>query len=118
MLKRIMRLIRGKPPIEIPDSAGLAEGEARTVTLGDPMNDGLQVLLCRLNGEIHALDTLCPHGEGGRLIRGPLMDGEHAYCPLHHYRFDPKTGDAVGVSCRSAKKFRVEERDGKFFLWA
>ena len=117
MLKRILGLFGARKPIVIPDSAGLVEGEARTVTLGDIMNDGLQVLLCRIEGKVYALDTMCPHGEGGRLTRGPLVDGKLAVCPLHNYRFDPTNGDAVGVACKGARKFRVEEKDGEFLLW-
>ena len=117
MWKRILRLFRGPKPIIVPGSEGLCEGEGRTVTLGDPMNDGLQVLLCRVDGQVHALDTECPHGEGGRLVRGPLVAGRLAVCPLHNYRFDVTSGEPVGVACRRARRLRVAEKDGEFQLW-
>ena len=51
-------------------------------------------VLCRVDGELHALDALCPH-EGGRIHDGPLAQGKYAVCPLHNYKFDPRTGEAV-----------------------
>lgn len=115
VLGRLFKLLKGRT-VMVPDSAKLAEGEARTVDIGDPHAGGTQIVLCRVEGKIYALDSLCPH-EGGRLAPGPLMEGRYAICPLHSYRFDPKNGKAVGVSCRSAKTFRVKERGGNCEVW-
>ena len=93
MFDRLKKLF-SKPSITIPGADGLVEGEARKVDIGDPAAGGKQVLLCRVDGKVHALDTLCPH-EGGRLVPGPLADGRYAVCPLHNYRFEPDSGKAV-----------------------
>ena len=114
MFRRLLRLLR-KPTVHIPDAAGLAEGEARTVDVGDPAAGGIQVLLCRVDGKVHALDSLCPH-EGGRMASGPLEQGRHAVCPLHSYAFDPRDGKVVRGACRPARTYRVDERDGAFEL--
>jgi len=107
----------GKKPILIPDTQKLIEGEARKVDIGDPLaGDGKTVILCRVDGEMHALDALCPH-EGGRIAPGPLEGGRFAVCPLHAYKFDPKTGEAQGVACPPAKRYRIEEKDGSAQLW-
>jgi len=115
MLGRILRLLRG-PAVTVPGTDRLAEGEGRTVDVGDPLADGKQVLLCRVGGKVYALDTLCPH-EGGRIQPGPLADGKYAFCPLHNYRFDPRTGAAVGAACRPARRCKVEERGNDSLLW-
>jgi len=116
MLGRILKLFRGRT-IEIPGASGLVEGEARKVDVGDPAAGGKQVLLCRVDGKVHALDTFCPH-EGGRIIPGPLAEGKYAVCPLHNYRFDPATGKAVGVSCPSARTYKVTEDGDTIHLHA
>lgn len=115
VLRRFFELFRGRA-VTVPDSAKLAEGEARTVDIGDPLAGGKQIVLCRVEGKVYALDSLCPH-EGGRIAPGPLVDARYAVCPLHSYRFDPKDGKAVGVSCRAATTHRVEERDGTCKVW-
>ncbi len=108
MLGRILNVFR-KRGVLIPDTGRLAEGEARKVDIGDPFAGGKQVILCRVDGRIHALDSLCPH-EGGRIQPGPLVEGRYATCPLHNYKFDPRTGKAVEVTCRPARTYRVVEK--------
>lgn len=108
MLRRLLALFRRKG-ILVPDVSTLAEGEARKVDVGDVHAGGTRVILCRVDGEIFALDSRCPH-EGGEITTGPLVEGKYATCPLHRYRFDPKTGKAVGVLCRAARRYRVVQR--------
>jgi len=114
MLRRILRLFQ-KTTIRIPGARDLAPGQARTVQLGDPLEGGTQILICCLeDGSVHAMDTDCPHGEGGHLIPGPLVQGKFAVCPLHNFQFDPRNGRVERGACRSARCFRIEERDGEF----
>lgn len=108
-------LFRGRS-IVIQGTGRLSEGQSKKVDLGDPLAGGTQVVLCRVGGELFALDVLCPH-EGGRIVDGPLAEGKYAVCPLHNYRFDPKSGAAVGVACRSAKRYRVRESGGDAEIW-
>jgi nitrite reductase/ring-hydroxylating ferredoxin subunit len=108
-----LRSLFGKKGVIVPDAAGLEEGQAKSVNIGDPLAGGLTVLLCRVDGVVYALDAECPHGEGGRLTKGPLFDGKHALCPLHNYRFDPCSGAAVGVACKPARRFKVVEANGQ-----
>jgi nitrite reductase/ring-hydroxylating ferredoxin subunit len=105
MLRRLLNLFRSKGVL-VPDVSTLPEGEARKVDIGDVHAGGTRVILCRVDGEVHALDSRCPH-EGGEITTGPLSEGKYAVCPLHRYRFDPKSGRAIGVTCRNARKYRV-----------
>jgi len=111
MFKKLLRLIRGAR-VEVPGTDALQEGHARKVSIGNPLAGGLEVLLCRVEGKIHAIETICPH-EGGYLVPGPLMGGKYAICPLHNYRFDPRTGKSIGAICPKVKVFKVIEKDGQ-----
>ena len=109
-------LFRGRS-IVIQGTGKLPEGHSKKIDVGDPLAGGKQVVLCRVGGELFALDALCPH-EGGRIHDGPLVEGKYAMCPLHNYKFDPRNGRAVEVVCADAKRYRVRERDGDAELWA
>jgi nitrite reductase/ring-hydroxylating ferredoxin subunit len=99
--------------VRIPGVARLPEGEARKILVPseNPDRPPHEILLVRLEGRLHALDSLCPH-EGGRLAEGPLWEGGTVICPLHLYRFDPRTGAAVDVDCDAARTYPVRETDG------
>jgi|SRR5579883_29089 nitrite reductase/ring-hydroxylating ferredoxin subunit len=47
--------------------------------------------ICNINGEIHALDGICPH-QGGYLGQGNVADGR-LICPWHGWEFDCRTGE-------------------------
>jgi nitrite reductase/ring-hydroxylating ferredoxin subunit len=115
MLSKLLGLLRGRPAL-IQGTAQLPEGHARTIALGDPLAGGTEVVLCRVGGVLYALDRLCPH-EGGRISAGPLVGGRLAVCPLHGYRFDPRSGKAVGAACKSAKTYRVREQGSDAEVW-
>jgi len=100
-----------KQRVRIPGTAKLRDREARKVLVPRAGGAPLELLLVRRDGVLFALDSLCPH-EGGRLAEGPLMDGENVTCPLHLYRFDPRTGEAVEVECAPVRCFAVREQDG------
>lgn len=115
MLGRILDLFRGRPVL-VKGTGKLPDGQAKKIDVGDPLADGKQVVLCRVKGQLYALDVLCPHA-AGRITDGPLMEGEYALCPLHNYLFDPRTGRAVRGACPNAKTYRVREHDGDADLW-
>ncbi|MCC6409127.1 MAG: Rieske (2Fe-2S) protein [Planctomycetes bacterium] len=106
MLSKLFGFLRGKGVI-VKGVDKLPEGQAKVIDIGDPLAGGKQVVLCRVGGKLYAVDRLCPH-EGGRLIEGPLAEKQYVVCPLHNYRFDPKSGAAVGVACKSATTYKVE----------
>lgn len=109
MLGKLFGGLFSRKPVLVKGGATVDEGEARGVDLGDPLADGLRIVLCKVDGEVHALDSRCPHA-GGQIQTGPLEQGRFAVCPLHRYLFDPKTGKAEGVACRPAKRYRTEAR--------
>ncbi len=116
MLSRFLGFLRGRPAL-IRGVDQLPGGHSRRVELGDPLAGGVEVILCRKGGELHAVDRVCPH-EGGRISEGPMIDGQYVLCPLHNYRFDPANGKAVGVMCGNAKtcSVRAKGADCEVFL--
>jgi nitrite reductase (NADH) small subunit/3-phenylpropionate/trans-cinnamate dioxygenase ferredoxin subunit len=47
--------------------------------------EGRRLALFRIDGQIHAIDDLCPHA-GGPLSAGHVVDGV-VMCPWHGWRF-------------------------------
>jgi len=108
----------GRKPIHIQGTGKLPEGEARKVSIGDPIaGTGFDVVLARVGGVLYALDAHCPH-EGGRLVPGPLVEGKFLRCPLHNYHFDPKNGACVNAPCGKARGIKVIEKGGDAELFA
>lgn len=107
MLQKLLRLF-SRTGILVKGGATVDEGTARSVDFGDPLAGGKRVILCKVEGEVHALDAYCPHNEGGQIQSGPLAQGKFAVCPLHRYLFDPKTGKAEGVACSPARRYKTK----------
>lgn len=99
--------------VRIPGSARLDEGQAKKILVPGARAEAppLEIVLVRLGGRLFALDSLCPH-EGGRIGEGPLWEGRYVACPLHLYRFDPRTGAAIEVECAPATTYPVREVGG------
>jgi nitrite reductase (NADH) small subunit len=49
--------------------------------------------VCAVEGYYYAVNGKCPH-RGGRLTEGEIA-GELIVCPLHHFKFNLKTGRCV-----------------------
>ena len=64
----------------------LAEGEGRTVTVGERL-----VALFLHGGEYLAIDDLCPH-QGASLGGGPVDKDGAVMCPWHGWRFCLRDG--------------------------
>jgi nitrite reductase/ring-hydroxylating ferredoxin subunit/uncharacterized membrane protein len=66
----------------------VAEGALVRASAGD-----VPVLLCRLNGQLHAISAVCPHA-GGPLDEGAL-EGRSVICPWHGSQFDLANGAII-----------------------
>ena len=116
MLRRLLRLFK-RSHIVVPDADKLEPGTARTIQIGKVYEGGSEIVICRMpDGGVHALDSKCPHDQGGRLMPGPLMDGRYVECPMHNFHFDPKTGRVERGVCPPARRFKIRETDGEFHI--
>ena len=69
-------------------AAELADGAMRRCEAG-----GRAILVCRVGGELHAVDDTCTHDDVS-LSLGAL-EGCRLRCPLHGSEFDVTTGRAL-----------------------
>jgi 3-phenylpropionate/trans-cinnamate dioxygenase ferredoxin subunit len=55
--------------------------------------DGVEVLLCNVDGEFYAVEDVCTH-DGGALDQG-VLENCTIECPRHGATFDVRTGAAL-----------------------
>ncbi|OAN52529.1 Rieske (2Fe-2S) protein [Sphingobium sp. TCM1] len=73
--------------------------------------DGRSIMLCHLEGKIHALDNLCSHAQEP-LACGRMRLGWIA-CPAHGARFDLETGEPLtGPATEPIATYAVRIVDG------
>ena len=73
---------------KVGKTGDVAPGTTRRVVA-----DGIELLLCNVNGTFYAIEDVCTH-DGGPLDQGTL-EGETVVCPRHGATFDVRTGDAL-----------------------
>ncbi|HEX5284098.1 MAG TPA: Rieske (2Fe-2S) protein [Bryocella sp.] len=59
--------------------------------------NGLEVCLANVDGELRALNNICPH-RGGPLGQG-WLEGTAVVCPWHSWAFDTRSGRALPPDC-------------------
>ena len=83
------------------------------VPAGKPLavrvSEKLTLAVCELEGVYHAFDEKCPH-RGAPLTQGEIA-GELIVCPLHHFKFNLKTGRCVMPKHLKLRRFPVS-REG------
>ncbi|MCC6545990.1 Rieske (2Fe-2S) protein [Candidatus Sumerlaeota bacterium] len=87
----------------------LAEGGALRCSVG-----GKDVALFRRNGELYAIDAVCPHRKGP-LDEGAVEDGLIVVCPWHGWRFDLRDGSSPTHPGR-VRCYRVRVEDGSILI--
>jgi nitrite reductase (NADH) small subunit len=64
--------------------------------------------------QVFALLDRCPH-KGGRLSQG-IVHGHQVTCPLHSWKLELESGQAVSPDVGCAKKYPVELRGDRVFV--
>ena len=76
---------------------------------------GEPVLVARRKNELFAIGATCTH-YGGPLARGLMVDCT-VRCPLHHARFNLRTGEAIAApALNDVACYNVEKRGDRFFV--
>lgn len=81
------------------------------------LDNGLEVAVVALaDGTFVAFENWCPH-KGGPLAFGKIKNGI-VTCPWHGFRFDLRTGKAVGIdeSILRAHVLQATVREGQVYL--
>ncbi len=88
----------------------LADGEMRGLRI-----DGVEVLLCRVDGQYFALANTCTHARQA-LSTGRLR-GHEVVCPLHGARFDIRSGACLAAPAkRAVQTFPIRIEAGKIHI--
>jgi len=95
--------------VKVSAVSALPPGSTAEVTVGEK-----HFALCNLNGEIHALDGICPCS-GGPLGQG-VLQGNLLVCPWHGRRYDCRTGVHHFDSEVKVAKFSVLIQDGDILI--
>lgn len=83
----------------------LPEKEIKLVQVGTS-----KICLVRMSDEVFAFQHLCPH-QSASLQEGKINGFGHVICPLHHYRFDLRTGDVKSGTCPELKVYPARITD-------
>jgi nitrite reductase/ring-hydroxylating ferredoxin subunit len=67
--------------------------------------DDREIVILRVDGELHAFDNACPH-QGNPLVEGEVL-GDVLECAYHGWRFDLGTGACL-VGEEAARRYPVE----------
>lgn len=83
---------RPAPVVAVPEGFALAArlSEVPPGALTEVVVGGAPVVLCNVDGALHAVSAVCPHA-GGPLADGHL-DGTTLTCPLHGWSYDVRDG--------------------------
>lgn len=97
------------PFVKVATLADLPPGSVMQFEAGDET-----IALCNVDGQIHALEGICPHA-GGPLGQGALH-GATLVCPWHGWEYDCLTGrNTMDESIRLAK-FPVRVENGEILV--
>ena len=86
--QRMLRTAMNQPNVAVARVADIPPGTTKRVVI-----DGVEVLICNVDGRLHAIEDVCTH-DGGQLDQGEL-EGNRIMCPRHGAYFDVETGAAL-----------------------
>ena len=95
--------------VKIADPGTVPPGEMLGVELGNS-----QVVICNVDGRLHAMDGVCPHRDGP-LAHGALH-GTMVVCPWHAWEFDCVTGSHDYNPDLKLRTFPVEAREDGIYV--
>lgn len=76
---------------------------------------GREICISLHNGQAYGCAAKCPHA-GGKLNEGWIDPLGNIVCPLHRYKFDPKTGRNISGEGYFLKTYPVVENDDGVFV--
>lgn len=112
------------PQTEIASEKDIPLGKMKTFKV-----EGETILVYHLKDGFYATQSLCTHTLGP-LKYGKILDNCKIQCPLHHARFNIKTGKVIdwanfppGIqilnfvrSEKALKTYKVKRKNGKLFI--
>ncbi len=96
--------------LKLAQVSDISEGSSIIV----PGPEGMSIALFKLDGEIFALENICPH-MGGPLGEGEIEDGI-VTCPWHGWQFGIRDGLCQNMPGEDAKKLPINIFEGSIYL--
>jgi len=90
--------------VAVLDASAVPPGEIVEV-----IHDGTPLAVANVDGELYALDNVCPHA-GGPIGDGEL-EGHLVTCPFHGWSFDVRDGSCATVEGMDVPTFEVRQVD-------
>jgi NAD(P)H-dependent nitrite reductase small subunit len=91
------------------------EGKGKQIKFPEDLD--MQIALFRMQGNLYALENICPHRHADKIFDGVIRDMT-VMCPLHGWTYEIDTGENIikhqGV--KSLRKYDVYEEDGKVWV--
>jgi nitrite reductase/ring-hydroxylating ferredoxin subunit len=79
---------------------------------------GKSIVLAMVNGQIHAINSVCSH-QGGPLEQG-ILDGYNLKCPWHYAIFDVRNGkvsdSTVWATDQESYQVKKDDKTGDILL--
>jgi len=97
--------------VRVASASEVPPGEMKAVRV-----DGVDVLLCNVDGEVYAVHDECTH-ECFPLSEGTL-DGHAVVCMLHGARFDVRNGEVLALPAYGPVATYAVETNGEDILVA
>jgi len=79
------------------------------------LDDETEIALFKVNGEIYAIDNVCPHNHIPLMFRGNVND-MYVSCPVHGFEYHLKTGKQPEKTGCSIRIFEVKIQDSSIFV--
>lgn len=112
-----MKPLSANPKRQTPNNMNwykIAESRAELFGAGGDMAevnvDGKTILVVRVADGMYACASKCPHA-GARMKDGYVDVQGNLVCPLHRYRFDPRTGRNVSGEGYFLKRYVIQEKE-------
>jgi 3-phenylpropionate/trans-cinnamate dioxygenase ferredoxin subunit len=100
------------------ESKWIYAGEMSALTEDTPLSakiSDVPVGVYTLNGNLHALEDVCPHADA--LLSQGFVDGDYVECPLHGALFHIPTGKCTkGPAERDLSLFEVKVEGSKVMV--
>ncbi len=77
--------------------------------------DGEKITLAHTESGLHAFANACPH-QREPLHKGRLTPFGEVVCPLHHYRFNPLTGQEANNRCPALSTYTLATNEQGVFI--
>ena len=79
------------------------------------LEDGIEVALFQVEGNIYAVDNVCPHQKFPLLHEGEVEESA-VTCPMHGWKFDLVTGKCLSGGNATLKTYEVMIQHGEIHI--